>query len=290
MQLVRESLYDDLYYYNIINESVLNEEFNFDKIKNAIFKIKNKSVALNNLIKKFNETKNINVRKHLSTILIMLFLANFTGRNSIFGDISRMSKEVAKEQTINKEILHNIAKETLQELEIKNMDIKTAKASENIKNQIKEHEKLNLTAYSIGDGHITIGYGHAYPEKISPYKIGDKITIEKANELFNQDIIKVENGIKRMFKEWEEKNIKIKIDQHMFDAMISMSYNMGINAFRKTQFVKLLKEKRYNEAAEKIKTTYTKSKIYKDKKPIFIEMPGLITRRQKEYELFSKNL
>ena len=55
-------------------------------------------------------------------------------------------------------------------------------------NLIKKHEGLSLKAYKIGDGMITIGYGHAEPEKNSKFKVGDKITKHQAEELFLHDL------------------------------------------------------------------------------------------------------
>jgi lysozyme len=293
MRLVRESLYDDVYYFNVLNEAILNEKINIEKLRNVISKISNKSEILNKFIRKFNETKDFSVKKHLSTILVMLFIMNFVGRNSIFGDItvSNLSKEVAKETVINVNKLKNITKEKAPEIKILKFDYKTAKTSESVKNFIKEHEKLRLSAYAIGDGRITIGYGHAYKEKKSPYNVGDSITKEKAEKLFNSDILKAENGVKRIFSDWEEQGIKLNINQNMFDAMVSMAFNMGVNGLRKSEFIKHLKNEDYKAAAEKIKTTKTTS-VIKDNEGnlIRVNMPGLISRRQKENELFTKNL
>jgi lysozyme len=278
MQLVRESLYDDIYYFNVLNESVLNEDFNIKKLRDIISKIKNKSEVLNKFIEKFNETKKFSVKKHISTILMMLFLANFVAQNSIFSetDLFAMSNKVAKENTIDIKKLDNIAKANKV---LKKLDYKTAKTSTDTKKLIKEHEKLRLIAYAIGDGRITIGYGHAYPEKKSPYKVGDKISEEKAEKLFAHDITVAENGIKRMLSQWEKDGIKLHIDQSMFDAMVSMAYNIGISGFRQTEFVQYLKKGNYKAAAEEIKNTMVSSKF-----------PGLVTRRQQEYELFAQNL
>jgi len=277
MQLVREYLYDDIYYFNVLNESILNERFDIQKLQDIISKIKNKTAILHKFINKFNETKDFSLKKHISAILIMLFLMNFVGHNSIFSEteLSAMSNKVAKENKIDPVKLEKLIKNT----EKTYIDYKTAKASEEVKNFIKEHEKLRLTAYAIGDGKITIGYGHTYPETSSPYNVGDKIDLHTAEKLFNHDIAIAENGIKRMLSQWEKQGIKINIDQSMFDAMVSMAYNMGISAFRQTEFVQLLKKGDYETAAEKIKTTKVSAKF-----------PGLVNRRQQEYDLFTQNI
>lgn len=275
MQLVRESLYDDTYYINVLNEALLNEDFNIDKLKNAISRIKDKASLLNNFIKKFNNEKNFSAKKHLASILVILFLMNFTGRNSVLGDITHARDVIAKENKVNLKKL-DVATKKLQFI---NFDYKTAKVSEAIKIFIKKYEKLSLTAYSLNDKKITIGYGHTYPETKSPYKVGDKISLAKAESYFEKDILYAQEGVKRLLKRWDEQGIKVEIDQNMFDAMISIVYNIGLTRFLESDFVQLLKKNKYDQAAEKIKTTALNPKF-----------PGLITRRQEEAELFSKNI
>ena len=113
MKLVREFLYSDLYYLNTLNESVLNEEFNIEKLRNIISKISNKTKVLNKFIQKFNQTKDFNIKKRISTILIMLFLTNFAIDNSIFSKkIIGLSGRVAKETSINVKKLKEISEES----------------------------------------------------------------------------------------------------------------------------------------------------------------------------------
>ena len=163
---------------------------------------------------------------------------------------------------------------------IKNaINIQTAKTSEEARNLIKEHEKLRLTAYSIGDGKITIGWGHAEQANISKYKIGQKISEKRAEILFENDIKKKENDVKRIFLQWQEKGKHIKITQGMFDAMVSMAYNMGTSRLRQTNFIQHLENNNHIQAAKLIKISGISKKY-----------PGLISRREKEYELFIKDL
>ena len=146
---------------------------------------------------------------------------------------------------------------------------------------IKEHEKLKLEAYEIGDGMVTIGYGHAEPIQTSRFKKGDKITIEEANKLFMEDLKKAEDGLRRLFTMWNDQGINVMISQHMWDSMVSMAYNMGVGGLRSTDFVLSLKDQNYIEAADSILSSGVKKA---DK------FPGLINRREAEKELFLKNL
>lgn len=140
---------------------------------------------------------------------------------------------------------------------------------------IKNHEKLRLKAYKIGDGKITIGYGHAKPIRKSKYRVGQRITVEIANKLLREDVAVATDGVKRMFKQWNEKGIYVKVTQNQFDAMVSMAFNMGVSAFRQSAFVRKLKQNDLESAAELIKTTNLNDNF-----------PGLEDRRMIEYAMF----
>jgi len=132
-----------------------------------------------------------------------------------------------------------------------------------------------LIAYKLGDNMITIGYGHAEPIRTSKYKVGDKITKEKANELLIKDVNSAAEGVKRMFAEWEENGIKIRLTQDQYDVLVSLAYNKGIGAFRKSSFIQSLKKGDYEETAEKIKAEDKTSKF-----------AGVKYRRERESEKF----
>ena len=153
------------------------------------------------------------------------------------------------------------------------------KISEDGIEHIKNEEKPKLTAYSIGDGMITIGWGHAEKENKSTFKVGEKISLEKAQELFNKDIENAENGVKRIFKQWQNKGIYRKLTQSQFDALVSMGFNMGITGLKKSDVMKYLKDGKYEEAGEAIKYTKINNKF-----------PGLKNRRNKESSMFLSKL
>ena len=140
---------------------------------------------------------------------------------------------------------------------------------------IKDHEKLKLRAYAIGDGKITIGYGSAFDIHNSPYKVGDRITKEKAIELLKAGIKRTEDGIRRMALEWKKEGIDLKLTQSQYDAIISIAYNTGIRGFRRTELSDLLKQGKFKAAAERIKNTAVSDKF-----------SGSYTRREAESDLF----
>lgn len=303
--------FEDYLFEELLNESLINEELNLDKINNIIKKISNKGQAILKLIKKINDSDNFLQRKHLATILVILFFGNLVIKNNRWNEasainIERAAIEVAKEinSTMDIKKIENIAKPILVSNNLDNLtlkkppfenipsiDLSIAKISNSVKEFIKEHENLRLTAYSIGDGMVTIGYGHAEPEDKSKYKVGDDISQQKAEQLFNMDIKEAEDGVKRLLKYWDDNDIDVKITQSMFDSMVSMAYNMGVSGFRSSEFVQHLKNKDYLAAAEKIKTTRVTAKV-KDENGnyVMVEMPGLLDRRLRESELFIKDI
>jgi GH24 family phage-related lysozyme (muramidase) len=170
---------------------------------------------------------------------------------------------------------------------------------------LKTHEGIGgkpvLTAYNIGDGAYTIGYGHAVFKDISrgdnsskydflvPYKEyvkmkqrGEKVTItaEQAEQLLKDDAKIASEGLDRLLDEWKADGINPKITQPMYDAMTSMIYNMGVRTFRKSEFIQLVKRNKFKEAAEAIKSTSNQ---------MFRKYPGLIVRRGDESQTFKGN-
>jgi GH24 family phage-related lysozyme (muramidase) len=134
-----------------------------------------------------------------------------------------------------------------------------------------------LVAYDIKDKSITIGWGHAERKSFSQYKVGDVISRKRAEELFKQDLKAAEDAVNDVFKAWKDKGIEFYIDQDMYDAMVSMAFNMGRSGFRSTDFIQLVKKGKYEEAKERILTTN-------------VTHEGHIERRERESEMFGKQL
>jgi GH24 family phage-related lysozyme (muramidase) len=159
---------------------------------------------------------------------------------------------------------------------------------------IREKGKPVLTAYDLGDGAYTIGYGHAVfkdpsrgdnggkydflPkwEKIKPGKT--KISPKQAEILLKDDIKIAEVGLNKILNDWENQGINPQINQKMYDSMISMIFNMGIGNFRKSEFIQMVKRGDFDSASQEIKNISSH---------MFRKYPGLKVRREKESELFS---
>lgn len=90
---------------------------------------------------------------------------------------------------------------------------------------IKEEGEV-LTAYKCQAGVWTIGVGHTGKD----VKPNMKITKEKSRELLKTDL--------KRFEDVVNISIKVTLKQHQFDALVSLAFNIGTNAFANSTVVK----------------------------------------------------
>lgn len=216
-------------------------------------------INLQPLIDKFKNTVN---KKSVARLIIGSLLVVFTVPQTI--------------NYINRNFTNEIEKKVLIDTVSKYNDPIYMSISQMCIEHIKSHEKLKLKAYKIGDGKITVGYGHAEPIRKSKFKVNQIISEELANELLLSDLKIAESGIVRMFTQWKEEGINIKITQGQFDALVSMAFNIGVRGLRNTEFIDVLKIGNIEKAAELIKNTKIND----------VKFPGLRNRRMMEYSMF----
>ena len=155
---------------------------------------------------------------------------------------------------------------------------KIRKPSEELTTFLKKEEGYVDKGYKIGDGKITIGWGHAEDIDGSKYTLGQQIDTTEAETLLRQDIKESSDALNRILDDWESKGIKVDITQDMYNVMTSMVFNMGIGNFRNSDFIQLVKGNELGRAKEKIKTTSSH---------LFGKFPGLKKRRKLESDLFN---
>ena len=129
---------------------------------------------------------------------------------------------------------------------------------------IKEFEGCKLKAYQDSVGVWTIGYGHT-----KGVKKGDVITQDQAKQFLIEDLADAENAVNRL--------VKVEINQNMFDALSSFTFNLGVGNFQSSTLLKLLNQGKYSEAAEQF--------------PRWVfaggqKLDGLVRRRKAEQKLF----
>lgn len=129
---------------------------------------------------------------------------------------------------------------------------------------IKRFEGCKLSVYLDPVGVPTVGYGHT--AGLSKGMVGMGITQSQADLYLSQDLLKYEVRVNKY-------NAKYQWKQHEFDALVSFAFNIGSidqltakgTRTKKTIAAKILQ---YTKAGGKV-------------------LPGLVKRRQAEYELFT---
>lgn len=129
---------------------------------------------------------------------------------------------------------------------------------------LKEHEGFRAHVYLDSAGYPTIGFGHkllpgeAFPNGVTP---------AQAEQLLFQDTEKAQRAVRD--------NVKVPLTQNQFDALVSLVYNIGVNAFKNSTLLRLLNQGFYAAAAEQFL-------VWK----FAGGQPILLGRRQKEKALF----
>ncbi len=142
------------------------------------------------------------------------------------------------------------------------------KTSENGVALLKRHEGLELEAYQDIASIWTIGYGHT-----ADVAAGDVLTEEGATSLLSRDLASREDAIARL--------VTVSLNQNEFDALVSLIYNIGIDAFRGSTARRRLNAGDRIGAAEAM-TWWNKATV----NGVLREVTGLTRRRVAERALF----
>lgn len=134
---------------------------------------------------------------------------------------------------------------------------------------ICDFEGKRLVAYDDGVGVWTIGFGTTiYPNGIKVKK-GDVCTEAQAKAYMAHDLKKFELAVSNV--------VTVPLSQNQFDALVSLAYNIGTNAFKNSTLVKKLNAGDIRGAANQF-DVWVKAGGKR--------MQGLVNRRAKEKALF----
>lgn len=106
---------------------------------------------------------------------------------------------------------------------------------------ISNFEGLRLNAYQDSVGIWTIGFGTTIFPHGQKVKDGDCCTIQQANSYMLHDLKRFEAAV--------SKAVQVPLNQHQFDALVSLTYNIGVGAFQRSTLVKLLNTGNYKAAS-----------------------------------------
>ncbi|MCJ0830497.1 lysozyme [Acinetobacter sp. NIPH1876] len=138
-------------------------------------------------------------------------------------------------------------------------------------NLITSFEDLELKAYLCPAGVRTIGFGTTvYPDG-TKVKKGDTCTVEQAKAYFAYDLKRFENAVNSA--------LTIVVNQNQFDALVSLTYNIGETALKKSTLLAILNKGDLSGAAEQFAVwNKGRGKV----------LNGLVRRRAAERDLFLK--
>ena len=138
---------------------------------------------------------------------------------------------------------------------------------------LHKYEGLVLDAYLCPAKIPTIGYGNTFYEDGSKVKMGDKITKERAIELF-------ENVLENNFASQVKRLIKSRVTNNQFSALVSFAYNVGVGNLKRSTLLKLVNSNPNDPAIRNqfIRWNRAGGKI----------LLGLTRRRESEADLYFK--
>ena len=150
------------------------------------------------------------------------------------------------------------------------MDTRTSTRSEiGIKQStiylIKQFEGIKHTAYDDGYGNMTIGIGH-YIKPNEEKLYYTTLSTKQAHKLLERDM----EPCKRVMDD----KVGSPLNQHQFDALMSLCYNIGPDKFAGSEVIKHINRQNYNKAADAMMN--------------WNRPQELTNRRQKERQLFLK--
>ena len=145
---------------------------------------------------------------------------------------------------------------------------------------IKQFEGFRSEPYRDSVGVWTIGYGNTYYPSGKKVSASDKHLTEYEASKLKLDIINKDfsPSVNLLLKKEIEQG---KITQNMFDALISLIYNIGVGAFSSSSVLRNIKKGDMRAAADSF-LLWDKATIGGRKQ----RLAGLTKRRNKERELF----
>ena len=148
-------------------------------------------------------------------------------------------------------------------------------------NLMKRYEGFMSAPYRDMVGVNTIGYGNTYYPDRRKVKMTDKHLTEPQAEQLAMDIINLDfaPAVNKIFK---DEIASGKLNQNMFDALVSLAYNIGVSALANSNSVTgKIKKGDYKAAADGF-LLWNKGRVNGKLQAI----NGLTRRRKEERELF----
>jgi len=140
-------------------------------------------------------------------------------------------------------------------------------------NLMHRYEGSRLEAYLCPAKVWTIGFGNTFYEDGLKVKKGDKITRQRANELFN-------NIVEQKFANPLRSLIKSNVNNFQFSSLVCIAYNIGIGNLSKSTLLRLVNANPNDPAIRQQFMRWNKAKS--------VVLKGLTSRREAEANLYFK--
>lgn len=130
---------------------------------------------------------------------------------------------------------------------------------------VKSFEGLRLQTYRDAVGVLTIGYGHT-----AGVKAGQTITEAQATKFLLADLADAESAVERF--------VTVPLNDNQFAALVSLTFNIGTEAFRRSTLRKKLNARDYDAVP---------AQLARWVKGAGKTLPGLVRRRKAEADLWN---
>lgn len=146
------------------------------------------------------------------------------------------------------------------------------KASKDCLDLVKKFEGLKLEAYLCPAKVPTIGYGATFYPDGKRVKLGEKISLIKAEELLLWELNQIAD------------QIRVALPQNKFDALVSFAFNLGVGSLKKSTLFKKVLDNHKDPTIRDEFMKWTKAKVNGE----YIVLKGLLRRREAESNLYFK--
>jgi lysozyme len=178
-----------------------------------------------------------------------------------FGSCPKSTSEEKSPESIEQTLIFNYQSPILED--------KSYSPSQDIVDFLKDFEDLRTETYLDQGGKPTICYGHL----IKPGEQFGRMNEEECSDLLREDMSRYENAVRE--------NVSVPISQNQYDALVSLSYNIGTGAFKDSTLLRKLNSGDYEGAAEQFDVwNKVSGKVSR----------GLVNRRAKEKNIFEDGI
>ena len=148
--------------------------------------------------------------------------------------------------------------------------------SEDCLNLVKQSEGCQLHAYKDSAGVLTIGWGHTGRDVMAD----SRWTQAQADAQLAADL--------QIAAEAVAGAVRVPLTQGQFDALTDFTFNMGAGTLRKSTLLNLLNAGQYSQVPNQLVRQDEDGDYHRIVFAGGKVLPGLVTRRQREVELWNK--